>query len=319
MSNKTGIKRNSVIAKLAEIGKELQKNKILFLMILPSVLLVFVFSYIPMGGTIVAFKNYNFTKGIFGSDWAGLRNFKILFSGGRMGILLRNTILYNTAFILIGTVVKIFFAVLIVEMCTRRYKKTMQSIMMLPHFISFVIVGGMAYNILNYEFGLLNQILTGLGLDKMDVYSKPGTWPFIVVGVNLWKTVGYGMVFYLSAITGISPELHDAARVDGCGIMQRIRYITLPMIKPTTCILLLNSLANILEGNMQLFYQLVGNNSRLFNATDVIDTYVYRSLTQLNDFGVTGAATLFQNGVGFLLVITVNHIIKKYDESSALF
>ena len=152
-----------------------------------------------------------------------------------------------------------------------------------------------------------------------DVYTNEGIWKYILTFASVWKETGYGMIFYLAAITGINPELYEAARVDGCGIMQRIRYITLPLIKPTTCILLLLSLGGILKGNMDMFYNLVGNNGFLYNATDVIDTYVYRSMLQLNDYGVTGAIGLFQSVIGFVLVVSVNTITKKLDSDSAMF
>ena len=299
--------------------KELKRNKVLFLMILPAVAFTFIFSYIPMGGIIIAFKDYKYVAGIWGSKWNGLDNFEALFKSGKLLLLIKNTIFYNVLFIGAGLVTKISLAIFISEMCTKRYKRTMQSFMMLPHFLSWVIAGGMFYNIFNYEFGLMNQLLTALGLDRVDIYTNEGVWKYILTFASVWKETGYGMIFYLAAITGINPELYEAARVDGCGIMQRIRYITLPLIKSTTSILLLLSLGGILKGNMDMFYNLVGNNGYLYNATDVIDTYVYRAMLQLNDYGVTGAIGLFQSVIGFVLVVTVNTITKKLDSDSALF
>lgn len=309
-------KHDSLAAKAA---REFRKNKLLYLMILPGVLFTVVFSYIPMGGVIIAFKNYNFKKGIFGSDWVGLKNFELFFSSGKMWLLTKNTIVYNLIFIVTGTIFNIMLAIVISEMCTKKYKRTLQSIMMLPHFLSWVIVGGMAYNIFNYEFGLLNNVMTFLGVDRIDVYSNTGIWKIILPLVNIWKNSGYGIIFYLAAITGINPELYEAAKVDGCGILQKIRYITLPLLKPTISILLLLNLGGILKGNMDMFYQLIGTNSYLYNVTDVIDTYVYRTLMQLKDYGVTSAAGLYQSVIGFVLVITVNHITKKLDADSAIF
>lgn len=311
--------QKSISTTLRSVSKELKRNKVLFLMLLPAVIFVFIFSYLPMGGIIIAFKDYKYVAGIWGSEWNGFDNFEALFKSGKLLLLVKNTLFYNILFIAVGLVTKVSLAIMIAEMCTRKYKRTMQSFMMLPHFLSWVIVGGMAYNILNYEFGLLNQLLTALGLDKVDVYTNEGIWKYILTFASVWKETGYGMIFYLAAITGINPELYEAARVDGCGIMQRIRYITLPLIKPTTCILLLLSLGGILKGNMDMFYNLVGNNGFLYNATDVIDTYVYRSMLQLNDYGVTGAIGLFQSVIGFVLVVSVNTITKKLDSDSALF
>lgn len=306
-------------SRVSRIVKELKKNKVLYLMIAPGVLLKLVFAYIPLVGILIAFEDFNYKKGIFGSEWIGLENFKLFFSSGKMWMLTRNTLFYNILFIVTGTIFNIILAIVISEMCTRRYKRTLQSIMMLPHFLSWVIVGGMAYNILNYEFGLLNNILSSLGFDKIDVYNNTGVWKYIFVVVSIWKESGYGIIYYLAAITGINPELYEAARVDGCGILQKIRYITLPMIKPTISILLLLRLGNILQGNMEMFYNLVGKNSYLYNATDVIDTYVYRTLMNLKDYGVTSAAGLYQNVIGFILVIVANQITKKLDADSSLF
>lgn len=299
--------------------KELKRNRILFLMILPAVAFTFVFSYLPMGGIVIAFKDFNYVKGIWGSEWNGFDNFEGLIKSGKLLLLIRNTLFYNIVFIGVGLVVKVSLAIMITEMSTQKYKRTMQSFMMLPHFLSWVIVGGMAYNILNYEFGLMNQLLTSIGLDRIDVYTNKKVWKYILTFASVWKETGYGMIFYLAAITGINPELYEAARVDGCGIMKRIRYITLPLIKPTTCILLLLNLGNILKGNMDMFYNLVGSNGLLYDVTDVIDTYVYRSMLASADYGVTGAIGLFQSVIGFILVVSVNAITKKLDEDSALF
>lgn len=306
-------------SKIAGLRKDLWKNKVLLLMLAPAVLHVFLFSYVPMSGVVIAFKDFNFKEGIFGSPWVGLDNFKFFFSSGKMWLLTKNTIFYNLLFIILGTVFKIALAIIITEMCTKKFKRILQSMMMLPHFLSWVIVGGFVYNILNYEFGLMNNILVFFGLDRLDVYSNTSVWKFILPVVNIWKEAGYGVIFYLAAITGINPELYEAARVDGCGIMQKIRYIILPLLRPTICIMLLLSLGGILKGNMEMFYQVVGNNPTLYNATDVIDTYVYRTLTQLKDYSITSAAALYQSVIGFVLVVTVNRITKKLDADSALF
>ena len=284
--------------------KELKKNKILHLMLVPAILITIVFSYLPMGGIVLAFKNYRFDKGIFGSDWVGLDNFKFFVTSGKMLLLTKNTFDYNLMFRVVGTIVQILMAILICEMVTKYYKRTLQSIMMLPHFFSWVVIGGMAYNMLNYEFGTINNILESLGLERWDVYNTPGVWRGIML---------------FAAITGINPELYEAAYLDGCGLFKRIRYVTLPLILPTTCILTLLGLSGILKGNMDMFYQMVGSNSNLFEATDVIDTYVYRSLTKLNDYTITSAASLYQQVIGFVLVIVTNLIVKKFDPDSAIF
>lgn len=296
-----------------------KRTKTLYLMLLPAVIFTIIFAYIPMGGVVIAFKDYKYNLGIFGSPWVGLQNFKYFVTSGKMWLLTRNTLAYNLMFMAADTIFQIFMAILITEMCTKYYKRSLQSIMMLPHFLSWVIIGGLAYSILNYEFGTLNMVLTNMGLDRIDVYNNAGIWKWIFLFIRLWQGTGYGMIFYLAAITGINPELYEAAYLDGCGLMKRIRYVTLPMILPTVCILILLGLGGILKGNMDMFYQLVGDNSNLYDATDVIDTYVFRSLTKLKDYTVTTAAGLYQQVIGFLLVVTVNLIVKKIDPDSAIF
>ncbi len=304
---------------LADVAHEVRKNKVLFLMFLPAFVITFIFSYIPMGGAIVAFKEYNYSQGILGSPWVGLENFRYFASSGKMWELTRNTLAYNIMFLLSDVVVQMFMAIIIHEMATKIYKRTLQSVMMLPHFLSWVIIGGMAYNLLNYEFGTINSILSSLGLERIDVYNNPGAWKYIFLGVRIWFGTGYGMIFYLAAITGINPELYEAAYLDGCGLMKRIRYVTLPLILPTASILLLLSLGSILKGNMDMFYQLIGSNSKLYAATDVIDTYVFRTLMTLKDYSVTSAAGLYQSVIGCILVVTVNFIVGRIDPDSAIY
>lgn len=288
-------------------------------MILPAVVFTFIFNYIPMGGAVIAFKNYKYNLGIFASPWVGFDNFKYFVSSGKMWTLTRNTLAYNIVFMAADVIVRMFMAILIYEMCTKLYKRILQSVMILPHFLSWVVIGGLAYNMLNYEFGTINNWLASLGMERWDVYNNAGAWKYIFTAVRIWQGTGYGMIFYLAALTGINPELYEAAYLDGAGLIKRIRYITLPLILPTTIILVLLSLGGILKGNMDMFYQLVGENSNLFEATDVIDTYVFRTFTVLKDYSVTSAAGLYQQVVGCVLVITVNAVVKRIDSDSAIF
>jgi len=310
---------NTGRTRLQSIGHEISRNKVLFLMILPMVLYVFIFNYIPMGGIVIAFKNYNYRLGILGSKWVGFDNFKYLFESGTMGLLLKNTIIYNLCFIFIGTAFRILMAILLSEIVGKRVVKVMQSITILPHFISWVIIGGFVYNVLNYEYGILNNILSSLGLERLDVYNNPGAWRFIIVFVYLWQSSGYGMIYYLTTITGIDTELYEASYIDGCGLFQRIRHITLPMLVPTVILLLLMSLSKILAGNFQMFYQTVGTNAALFKTTDIIETFSFRALMVDSDYGYSSATTLFQQVFGFVLVMTVNGLIRRYEKDLALF
>lgn len=304
---------------LKSFGKEVKRNRILFLMLLPTVIYVIIFSYVPMAGIIIAFKDYRFDLGMFGSQWVGFKNFSYFYSSGKMWELTRNTLSYNLLFLVVGVVTKIFTAVVISEMCTKYYKRFLQSLMMLPYFLSWVIIGSLVYNILNYEFGTLNTILKSLGIAPVDVYNNPKVWKPIFTFITVWHSTGYGMIFYLAAITGINTEIYEAAYIDGAGLLKRIWHVTIPLIMPTTIILLLLSLGGILKGNMDMFYQIIGNNSKLFSETDVIDTYVFRTLTQIRDFTVTSAAGLYQQVIGCILVLLSNAIVRKVEPDSALF
>lgn len=313
------VNKTEKVSHLSSFGRELKKNKILFLMLLPTLILTFVFSYIPMGGAIIAFKDYKVNLGVLHSPWIGFKNFSYFITSGKMWSLTVNTLSYNIIFIIVGVITKIIMAIFIFEMCTNIYKRFLQSVMMLPYFLSWVVIGGLAYNLFNYEFGTINNVLANLGMERVDIYNNAGIWKYIFTGVSVWQGLGYGMIFYLAALTGITPELYEAAYLDGAGLMKRIWYVTIPLIMPTTIILLLLSLGGILKGNMDMFYQLVGNNPNLYDATDVIDTYVFRTLTTLKDFTVTSAAGLYQQVIGLILVLVVNAIVRKIEPDSAIF
>lgn len=294
-------------------------------MLLPSVLFFFVFCYVPLGGIVIAFKDYRYDLGIFGSPWVGLDNFKFFFTSGKAWILCRNTILYNVAFTATGLFFQVSLAIIISQLGNKIFKKVSHSIIFLPYFISWVIVAAMAYNLLNYNYGVVNHIIRVFGGDPINFYATPGVWPYLLVFFSNWKGIGYGSVVYLATITGISPELYESADLDGANMLQRIRYIILPMLKPTTIILLLLSVSGILKGNMDMFYQLIGGNSQLFNITDVIDVYVFRSImgsggtNAVTNYGVSTAIGLFQQVIGFVLIMTINFITNRINPDYALF
>ena len=248
-----------------------------------------------------------------------MQNFKFLFQSGQLGLLLRNTILYNLAFIVLGNVLQLTFAILLNEVQSKRYKKVTQSMMFLPYFISDVLVSLLVYNLLNYDYGFISNLVRALGGEMPKVYQMAGAWPIIIVLVNLWKGTGYGTVVYFAAITGMDSSMLEAAQIDGANGFQRIRYIILPTLKPTVVILFLFAIGGILKGNFGLFYNLVGNNSMLFNTTDIIETYVYRSMMNSFNFSQSSAVGLFQSVVGFFIVIGANAFVKKLDSDYALF
>ena len=288
-------------------------------MALPAMLLVFVMSYIPMAGLTLAFKNYRYDRGIFGSAWNGLENFRFLFSSGTGFLITRNTFLYNLVNLITSQALAIIIAICITEMPGRGYKKFCQSVIFLPYFISWVIVGTFVFNIFNYETGILNSLMKHLGYNPVNVYDKPYAWPFIICAFNSWKWCGYNSVICIAAITAIDPECFEAADIDGANIFQKIRYITLPSITPTIITILLLHTSRILRGDFEMFYQIVGNMGQLFNATDVIDVYVFRSLLTSANIGMTAAATLYQSVLCFIIIIAVNHIVKRIEPDYALF
>ena len=301
------------------VGRMLWQNKTLILMCLPAIVFFFIFSYMPMPGMYIAFVKYNYQKGIFGSPFVGLKNFKFLFTSGQLLLLLRNTVLYNLAFIIVGNVLQLSFAILLNEVQSRMFKKTTQSLMFLPYFISDVLVSLLVYNLLNYDFGFISNLVRSMGGEMPKIYQNAGAWPLVIILVNIWKGTGYGTVVYFAAITSMDISMLEAAQIDGANGFQKIRYIILPTLKPTVVVLFLFAIGGILKGNFGLFYNLIGNNSVLFSTTDIIETYVYRSMMNSFNFAQSSAVGLFQSAVGFFIVLGANAFVKHLDPDYALF
>lgn len=299
--------------------QKVKRHRVLMLMCTPAILFFFAFSYIPLPGIYVAFVKFNYRKGIFGSKFIGLDNFEFLMRSGKLWELTRNTILYNLAFIILGNLLAVFVAILLNEMRSRWFKKVSQTVMFLPYFISQVLIGLLVFNLLNYDTGFVNSILTSLGMERWQPYSNPGAWPVLMVIIYLWQQTGYQSVVYFAAIMGIDGEMMEAAKVDGANGFQRIRYIILPSLKPTMVILLLFALGGIVRGNFGLFYNVVGTNPILYNTTDIIETYVYRSTMTDFNFSTASAVGLYQSLLGFVIVMTVNYIVKKIEPDYSLF
>lgn len=297
----------------------MKASKTLLMMIAPAVLFFFLFNYIPMAGIVLAFKQYRYDLGIFNSPWVGFDNFKFFFITGDAWNVTKNTLLYNAAFIIVNNLLQIAVAVLIVEIGAKWFRKTAQTLMFLPYFISWVVVGAVAYNLFNYDHGTLNTTLKMFGFEGLDIYNTASYWKFILVFFSAWKAVGYGAVFYMASIMSIDRETYEAADMDGANVFQRIWHITLPALRPTVIILVLLAVGNIFRGDFGLFYQLVGNNGMLFQATDVIDTYVYRSLLINNEIGMSAAIGFYQSALCFATILLMNYLVRKTDKESALF
>ena len=298
---------------------ELKRNKILFVMLIPTFVYFLLNSYMPMVGIYFAFTRYNFRDGLFGSPFVGLENFKFLYKSGKLFSLTANTIGYNVAVILIANVLQVTLAIILSRLSSKVFKRITQSVIFLPYFVSYVILNVIVYNIFNYEVGFLNGMLTSLGMEPYNAYGEPGIWRILMVIFYVWKNLGYGMVVYLATITGISNDLYEAAEIDGANVIQQIRWITIPLLFPTFVILLMFALGRIMRGQFDLFYQVIGNNGVLYEVTDILDTFVFRTLKQDFDVGMSTAAGLFQSIVGFFIITTVNTLIKRKDESYALF
>lgn len=298
--------------------RQVRKNRTLLCMLLPALLYVVIFSYIPMFGITIAFKDYNYNGGILGSPWCGFKNFEYLKISGKLWALTRNTLLYNLAFIVFGIIFEVGFAVMLSEITKKTFKKVTQAFMFLPYFISWVVVSTIMLNIFGQN-GVLSNVLAHFGIEDFSIYQQIRQWPVIMVAIRIWKQTGYGTVVYLAAIAGLSQEMFEAASIDGASIWQKIRYITIPGLKPTIFIMFLLSVGNIFRGDFGMFYQLVGNNQLLLETSDVIDTFVYRSLITSPNIGMSAAAGFYQSVLCFVTIVSVNWLVKKVDPDYTLF
>lgn len=313
------VTRKKSAAQSPSLLKELRKNRVLYAMFLPIAVYFIIFAYIPMSGVIMAYKEFNYRDGIFGSPWNGWENFEYFFRSGKAWLVTRNTMMYNLSFLGMYTLFSILAAVLVSETCNKFFKKTAQTFMFLPYFISWVTVSAFVYNFLNDEYGIVNVFLRHIGLEAIDIYSTSGYWYLLLPLLYIWKWVGFGSVLYLANIVGIDPEICEAATIDGATRLQRIMKITLPLLKPTVVVLLLLGLGRIMRGEFDMFYQLIGNNGALMNATDIIDTLVFRSLAGTQDFGMASSVGLYQSVLTLVIILMANHLVRRYDKDHALF
>ena len=306
---------------MKEFLKELKKSRTLLLMLAPAVIIIFIFAYLPMGGMVLAFKQYNYRDGIWGSPWVTgiFDNFRFFFMSGKAFAVTANTFLYNLCFIAVNTFLAVLFAVILSEARGKKFKKVTQSSIFLPYFVSWVIVGTIAYNLLNYENGVVNGVLKTLGMEPVNLYADGPAWRVLIVLFNAWKSVGYGSILYLASIMGIDTSIYEAAEIDGAGKLQRIFKITIPMVRPTMIILVLLAVGGIFRGNFDLFYNLIGTNGTLYDVTDVIDTFTFRALINNNDIGMAAASGFFQSVLCFVTVVFANRLVSSYDKDYALF
>lgn len=304
------------------ILQELRKNKWLYAMTLPVVVYVFIFSYLPMSAHVLAFKQFLPAKGLWGSRWVGLDNLKFFFTGPDwLGVTL-NTVFLNLLFITSGTVSSLLIALLLNEVRHVFFKKVTQSLVILPHFISIIVVNLMVMNFFNGQDGMINRALEEIGSQPVDWFQTPSVWPGLLTVIFVWKGAGWGSIIYLATLTGFSEEYYESARIDGAKRWQQIWYITLPLLRPTIIVLTLLALGRIFYGDFGLIYGIIGDNSLLFKATDVIDTYTYRSLrdfSNMNSYSNAAAVALFQSVMGFITILFFNWVVRTVDHDSKLF
>ncbi|WP_246469377.1 ABC transporter permease [Cohnella nanjingensis] len=300
------------------ILKDFIRNFELTFLALPAIVFIFVFAYIPLYGLILPFKNYNFEQGFFGSPWAGLQNFKYLFTSDTLVRVTTNTVVMNALFILFGTLFSLLFALLIFEV-GKRHVKVYQTAMFFPYFISWVVAAYVVLAFLDMENGFINRMLIHFGKDPIMWYSNPHYWPFILVIVSVWKSAGYGAVIYYTGLLGTDTEYYEAAMIDGATRLQRAWHISLPLLKPLITIMTILAVGKIFYGDFGLFYNVTLDSTQLYPATDVIDTFVYRTLKSMGDIGMSSAAGLYQAVVGFALVLLSNWVVKKANPENSLF
>ena len=294
----------------------------LYAMALPAVALLVMFCYMPMFGTVLAFKRYRPLLGIWGSPWMEplTRNFQVLFKNSPAAInAIKNTLLLNFLFIVVGTAFAIMLALAFNEIRHVWFKKITQSLSFLPYFISTVVLGIFASGLMNYDNGAINSMLAAMGFERVPFYTSPNMWPTILLISVIWKGAGYSSVVYLATIAGIDAELYEAAKIDGASRGDEMRYISLPMLQPTIIVLTLLSIGRIMNADFGLFYNVTQDMPSLYPTTDVLDTFIYRALRKTGDVGISSATALFQSLVSFVLVIGSNYAARKIDDTAALF
>ena len=298
--------------------RELNRHKALLLISLPALIFVFVFSYLPMFGVVIAFKDFNYAKGIWGSDWIGLKNFEFFFTSQDAFRVTRNTILLNAAFIVIGLLASLVVGLLLAEL-GRRAVRFFQTILFFPYFLSWVVVGYLAYILLNPTYGTVNKLLEWINVEPVDWYSDPKYWPVILILTYLWKNVGYTAIIFYTGLMSIDQSYYEAASIDGASRFQQMLRVSLPLLVPMVLLLFMLNVGKIFYSDFGLFYFVPRDVGTLYPVTDVIDTYVYRSLRVVGDLGMASAAGLYQSVVGLALVLVTNGLVKKFKRESAMF
>lgn len=290
----------------------------LFTLAIPGLLFLIAFNYVPLWGVIIPFKEVNYAKSVFQWDWVGLENFKFFFQSGDAWRTIRNTVGLNLLSIAVDTTVGVILAVLMCDL-TRKYVKVYQTAMFFPYFVSWIVASYVLHALISPEAGYIPTMLVNMGLEKVNYYYEAKAWPFILTVARLWKNIGYQTLLYYASLMSLDPTYFEAAELDGANRFQRFRYIILPHLKQLIIMLTILSLGGIFSGDFTMYFSLTKNVGALYPTTDVIDTYVYRALTELGDIGMSAAVGLFQSVVGCILVLITNWSVKKIDPEQAIF
>lgn len=300
--------------------RKLSKNILaLYAMMLPGFIYIFINNYMPLSGLVIAFKRFNYSKGIWDSPWTGLSNFTYLFKSQEAVNIVRNTLGYNLAFILLGNLMAVAVAIMLNFLRGQLNKKVYQTLILMPYLVSTVVVSYIVYAFLGQESGFLNSLLVSLGQDKISWYTSSKYWPYILIIVYIWKNFGYSSILYYATVIGIDSTLYEAAMVDGANRWRQIWHVTLPGLKTTIITMVLLQIGKMFYSDFGLFYQVPMRSGLITSVTDTIDVFVYRNLSMLNDIGRASAAGFLQSILGFILILTVNFIVRKIDKDSALF
>ena len=303
-----------------------KKTLVLLTMVAPAAIWLLLLRYLPMGGIILAFKDYkinprnpSFISNLLNSKWVGLKNFEFLFKTNDAWIMFRNTLGYNIVFIILGVIIPVAFAIMMNEFTRKFVRKAYQTMMFFPYFLSWVVVSYFLNAFLDAQYGMIPAMQAAAGKEVISWYTTPGPWPYLLVFANLWKNVGYSTVLYLAAITGIDANQYEAAAIDGASKWQQVLYVTLPHLRTMICILFIMNVGKIFASDFGLFYNVPMQNGALFSVTQTIDTYVYRAYIATGNPGQSSAAGLLQNVLGFICILSANAIVKKIDADSAMF
>lgn len=295
-----------------------KQNLPLTLLALPTLIVIFIFKYLPLYGLIIPFKDYNVRAGIINSPWVGFKNFEFLFKSKDILYAVRNTIGYNLVFIFVGMFISVVLALMLYDV-SKRSVKVYQTSMLVPYFMSWVVVAYIINALLDMENGIFNQVLNAFGIESVMWYNEPGPWPFIIILTYIFKSVGYNAVVYYAALSGIDSSYFEAAQIDGASRFKQIIHISLPHLKPIIMVMIILNIGKIFYGDFGLFYNVTLNSSLIYSATDVIDTYVYRALMEIGDLGVSATTGFCQSVLGFILVVTTNYISGKVEDGARMF